>query len=166
MRKTSHLILLLMLIVLTGCSTLVKKPEVAVKDLSVVSLDGGGAGMEIYLTVKNMNPYDLKLLGYSYDLKVMTLPLAKGGAREEVAFPSQVETGLRIPVRISFADLLEILKRSPDLDNIPYQLSAGLELDTPLGRMTVPVNRSGTYALPKKYRPSTIFNKLNGLFKM
>ena len=164
LRKSSCLILL-MLVLLTGCTMIVKRPEVTVKDVNVVSLDGGGAGMEVYLGVKNMNPYDLKLLGYNYDLKVMALPLAKGGARETVVFPSKAETDIRIPIRVSFADLLEILKRGPNPDSIPYQLFAGLDLDTPLGEMTVPVHRTGTYAIPEKYRPSSFFNKLGDLFR-
>ena len=162
--KIRAYLLLLVLMLVTGCATLVKKPVVTVKNLNIVSLDSGGAGMELNLAVTNPNPYDVKLLGYSYDLKVMgALPLAKGGAREEIKFPSDTETDLRIPIRISYGDLMEIFKRKPDLDSIPYQLSAGLDLETPLGHMTVPVNRNGNYAVPKRYRPSSFFNKLSDL---
>jgi LEA14-like dessication related protein len=157
---------LLMLMLLSGCTRFVNKPVVKVKDLTVVSLDGGGAVMELYLNVKNTNPYDIRLQGYSYDLKVMALPLAKGGARDEIKFPSEGETDVRIPIRISYRDLYEILKRRVDPDNIPYQLSAGLDLDTPMGQMTVPVNSSGTYAIPNEYRPATILNKMTDFFKL
>jgi LEA14-like dessication related protein len=143
----------------------VKAPVVTVRDLRVVSLEGAGAGMELNLTVQNPNPYDLKLLGYSYDLKVMAMPLAKGGAREEVAFPAKAATDLRIPIRVSYGDLLEIFKRGPDFDQIPYALVAGLDLDTPVGKLNVPVNRTGTYAIPKQYRPGSILNKLGDFFK-
>jgi LEA14-like dessication related protein len=154
------------LVLFTGCKLLVKEPVVTVKDLSVVSLQGGGAGMELRLNVKNPNPFDLRLLGYNYDLKVMDLPLAKGAAREEVKFPSGGEAEVRIPIRVPFGDLLEILKRIPDPENIPYQLSAGLELDTPLGQKSVPVNRTGTYAIPKQFRPPAMLNRLNDFLRM
>ena len=95
----------------------------------------------------------------------VALPLARGGAREEVKFPANAETDLRIPIRISYGDLLEILKRKPDPDKIPYQLAAGLDLDTPLGQMTVPVSRTGTYAIPQQYRPSALFGKISELFR-
>jgi LEA14-like dessication related protein len=143
----------------------VKAPVVTVRDLNMVSLDGAGAGMELYLTVKNTNSFDLKLLGYSYDLQVMALPLAKGGARDAVSFPAGVETDLRIPIRVSFGDMIELFKRRPDPDRIPYALQAGLDLDTPLGNLSVPVNRTGTYAVPKQYRPSSILNTLGDFFK-
>lgn len=166
MRKSVYVALLLTMVLVTGCTKFVKKPVVTVKDLNVVSLDAGGAGMELYLGVMNPNSYEVKLLGYSYNLKVMALPLAKGGAREEIKFPSESETDLRIPIRISYGDLLEILKRKPNPDSIPYQLSAGLDLETPLGQLTVPVDRNGTYAIPKQFRPSNILNKVTDFFRM
>lgn len=157
-------LLLLLLVVLSGCDTLVKTPVVVTHDLSVVSVDPAGAGMEIYLRLKNTNNFDLKLYGYSYDLKVMALPLVKGGAREEVNFPANEETDVRIPIRVAYADLLEILKRKPDPDKIPYQFAAGLDLETPLGQMSVPVKHTGTYAIPKQYRPAAIFGKIADFF--
>ena len=164
MRKSLYLLLLFTL--LTGCTTLVQKPVVTVKDLTVVSLDAGGAGMELYLNIENPNPFEVSLLGYSYDLKVMALTLARGQAREEIRFPAGTATDLRLPIRISYGDLLEIFKRKPDPDNVPYQIAAGLDLETPLGPLTVPVNRTGTYAIPKQYRPESILNNLSDFFKI
>jgi LEA14-like dessication related protein len=157
--------LLLFVLLCTGCTMFVKAPEVTVRDFRVVSLDGAGAGMELYLTVQNKNSYGIKLLGYNYDLQVMALPLARGAVREEVNFPSDTATDLRIPVKVSYGDLIEIFKRRPDPEHIPYALTAGLDLDTPLGQMNVPVNRTGTYALPKQYRPGAILNRLGDFFK-
>lgn len=165
MKKRLYLLLLLS-ISLAGCTTLVQNPVVTVKDLHVVSLDGAGAGMELYLNVKNTNPFEVRLLGYSYDLRVLALPLAKGGAREEIRFPSGAATDLRIPIRVSYGDLLEIFKRKPNFDSIPYQLAAGLDLDTSLGQLTVPVNNKGTYSLPKQYRPSSIMNKFTDFLRI
>lgn len=139
---------------LTGCSMFVANPEVVVNDVNVIGLDAGGVGIEFYLSVKNPNSYDLKLLGYSYDLKIMAMPLFKGGAREPVDFPGKSTTDLRLPVRISYRDMVEILKRRPDPNHIPYQLKAGFDLDTPVGALAVPFEKSGTYAIPERYRPS------------
>ncbi|QWV98343.1 LEA type 2 family protein [Geomonas nitrogeniifigens] len=157
--------LLLLVVLLSGCSKLVNAPLVTVQDLNVVSVDPTGAGMELYLSVQNTNSFDVKLQGYSYDIRIMALPLAKGGAREEINFPANEETDVRIPIRITYSDLLEIFKRRPDPDKIPYQLAAGLDLETPVGQMTIPVKKSGTYAIPKKYRPAAIFGKLADFLK-
>jgi LEA14-like dessication related protein len=156
--------LLLLAFLGTGCTMLVKTPVVKVRDLNVVSLDGSGVEMQLHLMVQNANPYDIKLLGYNYDLKVMTLPLAKGEARDEVSFPAGVETDLRIPIKVSYGDLLEILK-GLDPNQIPYVLQAGLDLQTPLGRLNLPVTHTGTYAVPKQFRPGSLLNKLGNFLK-
>jgi LEA14-like dessication related protein len=149
----------------SGCtSVFVKEPVVTVKDLNIISVDTAGAVMELYIEVKNENDFDLKLLGYSYDLHVMALPLVKGGAREEISFPGRQSTDLRIPLRVSYADLLALLRRNPNPDRVPYQLKAGLDLDTPVGHVNVPVDKKGTYSIPKQYRPSYYLNKLRGFF--
>jgi LEA14-like dessication related protein len=159
------LYLLLLVVLCAGCTKFVKEPIVNVRELNVLSLDGSGAKMELYLTVKNTNPYDIKLLGYSYDLKVMALPLSQGAARDQVSFPAGAETDLRIPIRLAYGDMLQIFTRRPDFERVPYQLQAGLDLDTPLGKLSVPVNRTGTYAVPKQYRPSSLLNRLGDFLK-
>lgn len=159
--------LLLVLFVFTGgCTAFFKDPKVTVKDLSVVSLDGGGATMELYLTVENPNRFDIKLLGYNYDLRVIALPAAKGAGRQEITFSAKDSTDVRIPVKVAFSDLWEILKRRPDPAGVPYQLKAGLELDTPAGMLTVPVEKKGTYVVPEKFRPSSLFGTMTDLLHM
>ena len=150
---------------LCACNTMIGAPKVSVAGLNVVSLDTAGAGMELKLQVQNPNPFELRLQGYRYDLEVVSFPLVRGEAREEVTFPAGGETEVRIPIRITFRDLVRIVKSKPDLNRIPYRLNAGLDVATPIGAMTVPVDRTGTYALPEKYRPATLFGKLTDFIK-
>ena len=67
---------------------------------------------------------------------------------------------MRLPVRLKFTDLLEIINRSPDPDKIPYQLSTLLRLKTPLGEMAVPVEKSALLSIPEQYRPAAFTNRL------
>jgi LEA14-like dessication related protein len=150
---------------LSGCSLFLTTPEVAVKEVNLLSLDSGGVEIELNLAVTNPNPFVVKLQGDSYDLKVLTLPFARGGAREAVDFPSRSTTDMRIPVRVSYGELWEILKRHPDPNKIPYQLKGGLELQTPFGAAAVPVERNGTFAIPQKYRPDTLLRGVMDLLK-
>jgi hypothetical protein len=53
--------------------------------------------------------------------------------QETILFPSGKKTGIRLPVRLTFTALLEIINQVPDPDNIPYQLNSMLHLETPLG---------------------------------
>lgn len=151
------------LMFLTGCSLFVANPEVVIKDVNVIGLDASGVAIEFYLSVTNPNSYDLKLLGYNYDLKIMAVPLSRGGARDLVDFPGRSTTDVRLPVRIAYHDMVEILKRRPDPNHIPYQLKAGFDLDTPVGALAVPFEKSGTYAIPESYRPSFYLKQITDL---
>lgn len=144
---------LLPVILFTGCSLFMTKPEIAVKGVNISGLDRDGVKMDFMLAVANPNSYSLKLTGYNYNLIVADLPLAKGENHEVVEFNGNSTTDMRLPVRITFRDLLEILKRRPDPEHIPYRLTAGLDLQTPFGYTTIPVDKSGTFAVPQKYRP-------------
>jgi LEA14-like dessication related protein len=158
-------LLLSVVIFLTGCSLFVASPNVKVGNVNLVSFDGGGATLEFLLLISNPNSFDLQLLGYSYDLKIMTLPLAKGGARDVVVFPAGEEVNMHLPVRIAYGDLLEIMKRRPDPDNIPYRLQTGLEVETPLGLRIIPFAKKGTYSIPNEYRPAFYLQQIKEMLQ-
>ena len=124
----------LLIVMLSGCASLVQAPRVTLKETSMIGLDTSGIDIEFLLAITNPNSFDLSLLGYTFDLQVLALPLSTGGMQETILFPAGKETGMRLPVRLKFADLLKIIKRSPDPDKIPYQLNTVLHLKTPLAR--------------------------------
>jgi len=150
----------LLIVMLSGCASLVQAPRVTLKETSMIGLDTSGIDIEFLLAITNPNSFDLSLLGYTFDLQVLALPLSTGGTQETILFPAGKETGMRLPVRLKFADLLKIIKRSPDPDKIPYQLNTVLHLKTPLGEMVVPVEKSSLLALPEQYRPAAFTNRL------
>ena len=71
---------------------------------------------------------------------------------------------LSLPVRITFHDLLEILKQRPDPEHIPFRLTAGLDLHTPFGEIAIPVDKRGIFSVPQKYRPDRFLKQLDELF--
>lgn len=137
-----------LLILLTGCSLFVKKPDVAVKSVTLTGLDTKGVGIDFLLTVANPNSYKLTLSGYRYDLFVSSLPLTEGESVDTIVFPAKAVTDVRLPARVEFRDLLKVLKAVPDPEQVPYRLKAALNIQAPLGSFMVPVDRAGTFALP------------------
>lgn len=160
MRKLLAIITGVFAIITVGCGLLLNPPDVQVKDVSVVAFDSKAVEVELFLTVNNPNPFSLRLLGYSYDLKVMALPLATGGARETVEFKAGTTTDVRLPVRVAFRNVYELLKRGPDPEKLPYTLNAGLEVDSPLGIHVFPVEKNGIMKIPEKYRPGNYLKQL------
>jgi LEA14-like dessication related protein len=150
----------LMLALLSGCSSFIQEPRIAIKGTSLVGLDSSGIDVEFYLGISNPNIFDLSLIGYTYDLRVMTMPLLTGGTQETAIFPAGKETDMRLPVHLKFSDLLEILKQQPDLDKLPYRMNARLHLKNPLGEMVIPVEKNDTLNVPEQYRPGAAIDRL------
>lgn len=150
-------------LLVAGCSLLIRTPEVNVRDVSLLGLDDSGATIEFRLAVSNPNPFALELKGYRYNLDVCALPFAKAEGRDTITFPGHGVAEVRLPVRIGYRNLVELLKRHPDPDNVPYRLSAGFEVGTPFGTTTVPVVKSGAFAIPKRLRPDYFLHKLSEL---
>jgi LEA14-like dessication related protein len=157
---------LLFLVLLSGCSSFIQPPRIAVKDTNLVGLDSSGIDIEFHLGVTNPNSFDLSLLGYTYDLRVMTLPLAIGGMQETTTYPAGTETDMRLPIHLKFSDLLEIIKRQPDLDKLPYRMNARLHLKYPLGEMVIPVEKIDTLNVPERYRPGAAIERLRDALRV
>jgi LEA14-like dessication related protein len=153
------------MLLVTACSSFVSAPKVELKRTTLSAVDTSGAEVDFYLGITNPNPFDLTLLGYTYDLKVMALPLIAGGRQEVLQFKSSRETDLRLPVRIRYADLLQLLKQRPDFDKIPYELHANLQLRTFMGEIVIPVESKSTFSVPEKFRPGHYLERFNELLK-
>lgn len=163
MRAPGFLIIALLL--LQGCSAIVTRPEVKVQGINMVRLDTSGVDIDINLLVSNPNRFDLALLGYSYRLQLADIPLMSGGERQKIVFQGDRETLLKIPARVRHTDLLELLRKSPDPNHLPYRIIAGLQVDTPIGETSVPVDHSGEFSVPEKYKPASMFQRFKGIFE-
>jgi LEA14-like dessication related protein len=143
----------------------IEKPDIAVKEVSLVGIDRDGVEMDVELGVTNHNSSSITLTGYRYQLLVSELPMSRGERREPYEFQGGTTTDIRLPLRITYRDLLEILKRLPDPDHIPYQLTADIDLDSRFGSFTVPVAKRGHLGVPQRYRLDNILKQLDDFLK-
>jgi len=150
---------------LAGCTMFMTQPEIMVKDVSLVGADRDGVQMDLGLAVTNQNSSSIRLTRYSYYLLVAELPMSKGEQREPYEFGANSTTDIKVPIRITYHDLLEILKRLPDPDHIPYQITADFDLKTDFGSVTIPAAKSGYFAIPQRYRPGQILKQLDELLQ-
>ncbi|HEY3308618.1 MAG TPA: LEA type 2 family protein [Desulfuromonadaceae bacterium] len=164
-RRIAYCLLPALLVLVTGCSHFIQEPKVTLKQSSIINLDTAGADLEFYLGITNPNSFDLSVLSYTYDLRVMTLNLANSGLQETLSIPSESETDMRLPVRIRYSDLFEIIKRHPDPEKIPYQLNARLHVRTTFGDKIIPIEKNSTFAIPEKYRPDFYLERFKDIFK-
>ena len=144
---------------------LVREPVITVLSTDIVSIDTAGVDLELLVGVENTNSYSVSLLGYTYDLQIMSIPFSSGGLQKEAEFPSHKRIDVRLPLRVHHSDLIGVIKRRPDLDNIPYTLNAKLNLKSPFGELTIPINKSSTVSVPAAYRPETYLKRILQPFK-
>ena len=164
-RIRAFIAVLVLIAVMSGCSAIIREPSVAIKGTNLVGVDSSGIDVEFYLGITNPNIFDLSLLGYTYDLRIMTLPLLAGETQETVIFPAGKVTDMRLPVHLTFSNLLEIIKQQPDLNKLPYQMNARLHLKYPLGEMTIPVEKNDTLNIPERYRPNAAIDRLRNVLR-
>ena len=155
----------LLVVMLPGCASLVQAPRITLKDASVAGLDTSGIDVEFLLGITNPNSFDLTLLNYTFDLRVLARTLSSGGKQETILFPAGKETGMRLPVRLKYSNLLEIIKSAPDPDKLPYQLNTMLHLKTPLGEMAFRVEKSAELSIPEQYRPAVFIDRLRDVLR-
>jgi LEA14-like dessication related protein len=156
-------LLLLSLLFLTACSMAVEKPTVKIKDVRFAGVDAKGVSLDFLLDVTNPNSFDLPLHGYTYDLSLMAVPFVRGESKESQTLYGKASTDMLIPVRISYADVLKIIRRNPGLKELPYQLNADLSLGTLFGNIAVPVRTGGTVTIPKQYQSGSLLRQFGDL---
>lgn len=145
----------MMVFLVAGCATLVQDPIVKINSTNIIGIDTAGVDVEFIVGIENPNPFDLELLDYTFDLQVMTLPFSHGESKMKFTFPSGRKASVRLPMRVKYSDMIEIIKRHPDLDKVPYSLNARFNVKTPVGEMSVPVERNDSLSVPEAYRPAT-----------
>jgi LEA14-like dessication related protein len=151
---------ILLMALISGCASLVQEPRVTLNETRMVGLDMDGVDIEFSLSITNPNSFDLSLLNYTYNLLVLDLPLSTGGKQETILFPAGKETGVQLPVRLKFTELLDIIKQTKDPDKIPYHLNSILHLSTPLGEIAIPVEKNSVLIIPGQYRLMFNINRL------
>lgn len=163
--KRNFFFLIAVIMILSACSLFFSKPEVKIKSVEITGLDPTYLNIEVLASVKNPNSFDIKLSGYTYDLKVHALPVSNGGSAIETIFPANRQTEVRLPLQLSVSSLYELLKRQPDPDRISYSIKGNIQLATPLGDQLIPFEKTDFFSIPLKYRPSYWADKVKESLK-
>lgn len=158
-----QLMVMMMVLLAAGCTLFVKSPEVDLKGIKITGLDRNGLQMDLILTVRNDNGSDLVLRGYRYDLQIQSLPVTKGEIFKKTEFPAHSVTDVTVPVKLPYGTVVDLMQHQTNPDRVPYTLVSSFDVETLVGAVTVPCNKTGTFSIPEKFRMSSILNILNGL---
>jgi hypothetical protein len=139
----------------TSCSSLKSvfgpepRPVASLKDVSFsrVAL----TSVTLQFDVEVTNPYDvaLPLEHLDYQLSAGESRLLQGAADTLEAIPARQSGTFKFPVVVAFDDVYRFGRGFGSGTPIPYVADLKLNVDAPgLGRITIPVSKSGSIALP------------------
>ena len=146
-----HALPVVLLLAVAGCATLgravFREPTVTVRGLAVSNVTLAGGTLEVFLTVHNPNGYTLDALALEYRVDVDSLPVGEGALDSRFVVPEKDSAVVRVPVRFSFLGLGAVGRSLLTSGTVRYRIRGALKLATRMGRVTVPFDRPGRYAL-------------------
>ena len=144
----------------TGCG-MIEKPGVQITGVNVQDI--GLTDATMLFDVKVDNPYSvpLPMSNADYALSSGGQRFLTGKADVQGTVPARASKTLGVPVRISYLEMIRVVKGARPGATIPYRADMGLSVDTPvLGPLRVPMSREGELSIPSG---SGLLERLGGL---
>lgn len=156
-------IIVLITLLMSGCelgktlesSGLVKRPTVALQQLSLVGVDAEGVAFNLGVAVNNPNAIALQLADIGYQLQVNGKPLVSGRQSDGFSLKANDTSLLQVPIRLSFQDMGQLAMSflQPGANAMPYVLDTQIAIKLPgLGNVPFKNQQSGQLPLPNLSR--------------
>ncbi len=149
MTKRSLILASLLTLSLSGCNTLqnlhVVNPSYSLRSVDPHLNLGVPPSMDFDLTVgvDNPNPVSLRLDRFDFNLLVNGNNIANGTTYDRVQIPARGLGDVRLRTHVTYDSLKSIFREVADLvqgNRARYEVRGNAEYDTPVGRLTFPVN--------------------------
>ncbi|MCO4763201.1 MAG: LEA type 2 family protein [Myxococcales bacterium] len=149
-----------LLLTMPGCALLNQlginldayRPKVAVEDVQVAGASWDAVDLTFVLRIDNPNPLEVKMAGFSYALSVAEKPTLSGDQSTGVALKANGPSRAQLPLRLQWKQLIDLGIAMSRKKSLPYVFTGSLGFQTPIGLLSVPLEKSGT--LPTLQKPS------------
>jgi LEA14-like dessication related protein len=154
--KSLRYAVLAALLVLTGCGSVYKAPQVTLQNVQLGGLGLTGGTLLVNLRVMNPNRFALNADQLEYTLSIREpgsdadttwLNLASGTYDEPFSVRSGETKDIRIPVEFSYAGLGGASSALLRNGTFTYRANGTVDVRTPLGTHNVPFQKRGTVTL-------------------
>jgi len=150
------LLLILMTLLLTGCSNLqnmakAQKPQAQISSVTVSQLSLTEVTLLAKVTVKNPNPFKLPGVGLTLDLNI-------GGKKivtvvqpdSSISLPAKGSRDITLPVTLKFTDLYRTVSGIKDTSSVAYEITGRINMKVPLlGDVSLPLSHKDTLPIPQ-----------------
>lgn len=153
MRKT---LLLASLLLFTSCAALKNllsgaftKPTLTFKRADVTNVSLGGATVDLIYEIHNPNGIGISLANVDYTFKVEGHPVVAGKPPNGFKVAANGTSQVTFPAQVQFADLGAVLETFLNKSAANYEAAGHVGVDTPIGVLTFPLDKKGTFPVPK-----------------
>ena len=132
----------------TGCGLFVK-PSAQITGVKVQDISLRAATMLFDVKVDNPYTVPLPMSNVDYALSSQDQQFLSGKADVQGTVPAGGSKTLGVPVRISFLELIKVVKGARPGTTVPYKADLGLSVDVPaMGPFRVAMSKEGELSIP------------------
>jgi LEA14-like dessication related protein len=145
----------LTLTALTGCETLSKvldvmpKPTASLQSVSIADLSLSDATVDMAVQVNN--PYSVAIpnVNLDYTLATQQVDFVSGKITSDKAIPAGGSSTIHVPVKVTYASLLQLASNIKPGQVVPYQANATFSTKVPgIGDVSLPLKKQGELPIP------------------
>lgn len=157
MKNRAFLVFLaLSVFTLSGCAALqslfnsaFKKPTLRFKTARLANASLSDATVDLVYELDNPNSLGLKLASVDYAFFVEGKQVVAGKPKSGVNLKSNSKSELVFPANVKFADIAPVVTTFLNKDVAAFKAQGSLGIQTPLGVIRFPLEKEGTFAVPK-----------------
>ncbi|HYV47330.1 MAG TPA: LEA type 2 family protein [Myxococcaceae bacterium] len=127
----------------------VKKPTLTFKSASLANVSLGDATINLNYRLDNPNPFGLSLATVQYELLVEGHQVVAGQPPNGLTIPASGSADVVLPANVKFAEVAPVLETFLTKDEAAYTAKGAFGVETPIGIITLPIEHSGTFPVPK-----------------
>jgi LEA14-like dessication related protein len=140
----------------SSCATLqallqasVQTPTLTFKSATLADVSLGSATVNLNYQLTNPNPLGLSLASVEYAFYVEGHQVVAGRPPQGLTIPASGTAEVVLPANVRFADVAPVLETFLNKDVASYRARGVLGIETPLGIVTLPIEKEGTFPVPK-----------------
>lgn len=125
------------------------QPSFNFKNLAIENASFQGLTLDTVWKLDNPNPIGISLASIDYNLTVEDKQIVSGKPRQGLQINAQGSSDLHFPAGIKFQDLAQVVSTFMNKDNAKWGASGSLGVQTPIGVISFPLSKTGTFEVPK-----------------
>ncbi len=147
---------LLLVVFLPGCALLssllqsaFQQPTFDFKGLKLRDASLSGLGLDTEWRLSNPNEVGISLAEADYRLSVEGRPVVAGKPPNGLTIPANGSSDLVFPADVRFTDVAPVVEQLLSKDVASYRVDGHVGVNTPIGVLTLPFSKEGTFEVPK-----------------